>query len=220
MYTSFSDEKIKIPVNQYLVETGDRFDKLTVNQNPYWRLKKKLKHGKPQKYQFVECSCECGNIRVCEVRSLKNGDIKSCKECAKKSFLDKMQKCSYAVNGTKVCSVCQTQLKTENFWKDKNTKDGFQISCKSCKYKRVTNKKFNQDISFLLKKKLHCEICNKQLFLPNEAKSLNETLRIDHNHKTGKIRGILCHNCNMILGHCKDSKEILSNSLGYLDKYS
>jgi hypothetical protein len=38
----------------------------------------------------------------------------------------------------------------------------------------------------------------------------------DHNHKTNEIRGILCHNCNMLLGHAKDSIEILEKGICYL----
>jgi hypothetical protein len=40
---------------------------------------------------------------------------------------------------------------------------------------------------------------------------------IDHCHKTGIIRGILCHNCNAGIGMLQDSPEIISSALWYLE---
>lgn len=44
-------------------------------------------------------------------------------------------------------------------------------------------------------------------------------LFIDHDHKTGKIRGLLCVHCNYALGHFKDDMDKLRKSLEYLEKY-
>jgi len=41
-------------------------------------------------------------------------------------------------------------------------------------------------------------------------------LHIDHNHKTGKYRGLLCDNCNLGLGHFKDSPALLAKAIEYL----
>lgn len=45
-----------------------------------------------------------------------------------------------------------------------------------------------------------------------------ERLRVDHDHSTGKIRGLLCHSCNIALGHFKDSGDILLAAVKYLQK--
>lgn len=42
----------------------------------------------------------------------------------------------------------------------------------------------------------------------------------DHNHITGKIRGILCTNCNRALGHLKDNPQILKNAISYIERYN
>lgn len=41
-------------------------------------------------------------------------------------------------------------------------------------------------------------------------------LRIDHDHNTGKYRGLLCDNCNIGLGHFKDSPARLRKAISYL----
>jgi DNA repair exonuclease SbcCD ATPase subunit len=51
-----------------------------------------------------------------------------------------------------------------------------------------------------------CPICNKDLDLP----------QVDHSHKTGKIRGLLCFSCNILLGHSNDNINILTNAINYL----
>jgi len=42
---------------------------------------------------------------------------------------------------------------------------------------------------------------------------------IDHNHKTGKLRGILCSLCNSAIGQLRESEDILLSAISYLSKY-
>jgi hypothetical protein len=44
----------------------------------------------------------------------------------------------------------------------------------------------------------------------------NKEHAVDHCHVTGKIRGILCYNCNMGLGYFKEDIEIMKLALEYL----
>ena len=45
-----------------------------------------------------------------------------------------------------------------------------------------------------------------------------EFLSVDHCHETGKVRGLLCHSCNVAIGHFKDSAENLENAVQYMKK--
>jgi hypothetical protein len=42
---------------------------------------------------------------------------------------------------------------------------------------------------------------------------------LDHDHATGKARGILCHGCNLMLGHAKDQAAILRAGVEWLEKH-
>ena len=45
-------------------------------------------------------------------------------------------------------------------------------------------------------------------------------LAVDHDHKTGRIRGLLCHHCNVVLGHVNDSPARLRQLIAYIKKHS
>ena len=61
-----------------------------------------------------------------------------------------------------------------------------------------------------------CKICRKYCF---NAKN-RVALFVDHNHKTGKIRGLLCHSCNVLLGFADDCPVILLKAIRYLKENS
>lgn len=56
-----------------------------------------------------------------------------------------------------------------------------------------------------------CAICGN-------APKTNKRLAIDHDHTTGKVRGLLCDKCNCGLGLFKDSTELLLRAIKYLEK--
>lgn len=45
-------------------------------------------------------------------------------------------------------------------------------------------------------------------------------LHIDHDHKTGLIRGLLCHACNTAIGYARDNPSILRSLANYLEEQS
>ena len=57
-----------------------------------------------------------------------------------------------------------------------------------------------------------CAICKTEFI---DAKATH----VDHNHSTNELRGILCRNCNVGLGHFKDSKSLLLDAVEYLTRY-
>ena len=66
--------------------------------------------------------------------------------------------------------------------------------------------------SMVLAQENKCAICIEPL-RPFEAGGAC----IDHNHKTGKVRGILCHNCNSGIGKLREDRAIFMNALIYLE---
>lgn len=76
--------------------------------------------------------------------------------------------------------------------------------------KRTYNLDFDKYLNMLESQNGVCAICGQ----PEKIK--NQTLSVDHDHKTGKVRGLLCRECNWSLGGFKDDIEILYKAIEYL----
>jgi hypothetical protein len=76
-----------------------------------------------------------------------------------------------------------------------------------CKY-GITLEQYNEIFN---RQNGKCAICKR-----DKSCSKYNTLNVDHNHITNKIRGLLCNNCNLGLGYFKDSKDLLNAAINYL----
>lgn len=56
-----------------------------------------------------------------------------------------------------------------------------------------------------------CPLCRNALLF-------NHSTHVDHDHATGRVRGLLCHHCNLLLGHIRgDRASTLARALAYLE---
>lgn len=88
-------------------------------------------------------------------------------------------------------------------YRKKNPSENRKNKCRSF---GITIEIYN---NLLNKQKGVCAICN------NKCKS-GHSLSIDHCHITGKVRGLLCKNCNSGIGFLNDDKVLLKNAIKYL----
>lgn len=68
----------------------------------------------------------------------------------------------------------------------------------------------------LAEQNYQCAICKSS----DSKTSITKWLFVDHCHKTGKVRGLLCNQCNAGIGAFSDNIETIKNSIDYLLKYS
>lgn len=104
-------------------------------------------------------------------------------------------------------------------------------SCRECKkhyqkeqhrknHLKSTYKITNEQYDFmLLQQQNKCKICNKEETMIHQSTDKIKKLSVDHSHKTGKIRGLLCANCNLMIGHAKEQSHVLKNAAIYLEEH-
>ena len=135
----------------------------------------------------------------------------------------------------KCCFRCKEIKETKEFYISRKSKDGMHSYCKLCanlvsknwlsihpkaqvehREKAKTKQRrgvTSSQANLLLKEQGGiCDICKN----PYPGKS---GWCLDHDHLTGKNRGLLCSSCNMALGLLQDSIKILKFATIYLEKY-
>ena len=113
------------------------------------------------------------------------------------------------MSDSKICSRCKTDKPLTEFTKSKSLKDGLKTWCRECcKFDQLI-RKYNIDIEYYLSVN-NCQICDKEF-----DRSIKEP-HVDHCHDTGEVRGILCRNCNQMLGGARDNIKTLAKAIEYL----
>jgi hypothetical protein len=61
-----------------------------------------------------------------------------------------------------------------------------------------------------------CAICHNPETIVDAKNGLLRDLAVDHNHKTGRVRGLLCRRCNQAIGLLNEDKDLLQQMIDYL----
>lgn len=122
----------------------------------------------------------------------------------------------------KVCTKCSQSLPLSSYYKQVGGKLGVRANCKECS-KKVNKARWVKKGKYYLIKSRYglteeeydaiierqqgkCKICSK---VPKKP-------CLDHDHNTGRVRGMLCDDCNKALGLLGDNTELLESAIKYL----
>lgn len=122
---------------------------------------------------------------------------------------------------TKICTKCKRELPAtiDYFHRQCQNKSGLRSWCKECRseYSNHTNRLRRYKITVEEYDEMYDKQYGRCAICGIHQSELERVFCVDHNHKTGKVRGLLCNDCNSILGYCKENISILSKSIVYLE---
>lgn len=139
-----------------------------------------------------------------------------------------------AATPTKRCCRCKEVLPSERFDISRSKKDGLADKCRQCKVeyerdrhfasqgvprrRRMLAVKFGMTLeeyeALFEKQDGLCAICGTS----EPGGRFKSHLSVDHDHRTGRVRGLLCGPCNTALGLVKDDPARLRAAANYLDE--
>ncbi|RII18757.1 Recombination endonuclease VII [Streptomyces sp. YIM 130001] len=154
-------------------------------------------------------------------KSRPDGLQVNCRECAAEYYRRRQEAQGktvrvkvYVPEGHKRCPQCE-QTKPHSEWeRNKSSSDGWASYCRSCRAERnrvaYFQRKYGlkpEELEALLAEQHGvCCIC---LSAPAE--------HVDHDHETGRVRGMLCFSCNAALGQFKDRPDAIRRAAAYLE---
>lgn len=147
----------------------------------------------------------------------------------------------------KTCTVCNENKPYSEYYKSSREKDGYGYRCKLCdnaarKKSRNRDKPVSENKTklgykrrwlfykygldsgdyenMLVAQNYKCAICGTSNPRGEGVESDKElSFSVDHNHKTKKVRGLLCNLCNRALGFFQDDPSIVQKAAEYLNTH-
>jgi hypothetical protein len=128
-------------------------------------------------------------------------------------------------DGHRYCPMCQVTKLLEEFPRNRSASKGRGAYCKPCHNARsqeTADRLYGGTREYHLQRRYGIGEAEFQELLAAQGGvcaicRTPDPNHVDHDHRTGYIRGILCFNCNGALGHVKDDPGILIQALAYLE---
>lgn len=161
-------------------------------------------------------------MRTCK-RGLHQFEGKSCRECSceqkRKEYAANPEKYRAIGRAWALANREKVRVKSK-IWRDANT-ERHRASNKAWRTsnpEKVRTRELNRNYNIsadewnamFFAQGSKCAICSR-------TEHVGKNWHTDHCHATGRVRGILCHNCNHLLGGAKDKVEILRAAIDYLE---
>ena len=165
--------------------------------------------GKPGSY-CQDCKSKRKSIKSIEIARVKRLTANprlGCKSCGVELKIGRRTRFEY-------CEICLPIVRQKYEFERRK-----RLKAEDANFdrKRDLKKKYGmslEEFEAILKSQGYaCGVCWSQI---PQGKGL---WHVDHDHRTGKIRGLLCHYCNLALGHFKDDERVMEEAIRYLSKW-
>jgi hypothetical protein len=129
--------------------------------------------------------------------------------------------------GSRWCPDCETFQSLACFPLNRSGKDGYGSYCKPCHNARTRaniKKNHGNTRNYHLKGRYGLSPEDYERILLTQDGLCAGCRKVpphhvDHDHKTGRVRGLLCFNCNQALGNVRDDVYVMRGLIGYLDAH-
>ena len=141
----------------------------------------------------------------------------------------------------KPCSTCGEPKDLDQYYAHPHTHDGLQTVCKSCHaktssagYRKMSQTEkdrrnarskaarygmsLDEMLAYVDAHNGLCDVCGKPDETHRKATWTNK-LTFDHDHVSGKLRGMLCSRCNIAIGSVEDNPETLYALAEYIERF-
>ncbi len=126
----------------------------------------------------------------------------------------------------KLCPACGKKKPIEEFARNRSRRSGYGSYCKPCHNRIVKEnreKHHGSNRSFWLKRRYGLDATEVEWMILQQGGKCavcreRPAKHVDHDHRTKKVRGILCFNCNRGLGYFKDDIVLMCMAADYLER--
>ncbi len=187
----------------------------------------------PKKFVFAR-----KNIKISSLIPIEKGDVGIVESESKKDasifFIRTWQKATlnksdlqiFNVKKTgdgfskKICNICHKLRSTMEFAKNQNAKNNRSVrrpSCQKCRKQlegvNISSAEKNKwSKSKPVDEPFECPICSKRTIAGITSKVV-----LEHDHRSGKVRGWVCDSCNTGIGRFKDDKKLLERAAKFIE---
>lgn len=130
-------------------------------------------------------------------------------------------------HGQKWCPACNTAKPTSEFPSNRSTRDGLASYCKPCHNaigKATKDRLYGGTREYHLRRRYGRTSADVDAMIAAQGGTCStcesKPEHVDHDHKTGKVRGVLCFLCNQALGNVRDNPTTLGRLGHYLRRHA
>ncbi|MEV7089938.1 endonuclease VII domain-containing protein [Streptomyces sp. NPDC093085] len=144
-----------------------------------------------------------------------------CRECAAAYYKQRQEAKGRVVRvripvprGHKRCPQCG-EIKAHSEWEpNKSSSDGWSSYCRTCRAQRNRANYFKR--KYGITEAERDELISSQMGTCSICLTAS-AVHVDHCHETGRVRGVLCFNCNSAIGKLGDDPDTLCRAIAYLE---
>src|SRR3954447_2103828 len=126
-------------------------------------------------------------------------------------------------DGQKYCPRCATTQPVAMFGRNRAASDGLTAYCRPCHNtvtKQSVERLYGNTRDYHLRRRYGITSADVHAMVEAQGGTCavcdGKPEHVDHDHATGRVRGILCFNCNQALGNARDDVQVLKGLIDYL----
>lgn len=137
------------------------------------------------------------------------------------AILSKLRRCPYCnkdkpsesfARTSSYCEPCRKQYRRDNIERTRAYTAANRDRIRDASFRKIYGITLEHYNHLLSKQNGRCALCR------TDVPGGRGHFHVDHNHETGKVRGLLCHNCNIGLGNFRDNPELLRRAARYISR--